>query len=268
MTKQTLALLTVVTSSALTLQVSRTPAQTTGHDIVRQARGTYYNIKKQPFHGLRATIEPDWEVTLGPTATPDNLKVFRAVRFSMNMDANGNVNVLHEVSDADKVRVEPYRASIHENVQRLVTAFFNLWARFMVNSPFPDNETQVKIEDTGKDYRLLYKADSNEVVLFLTRELRITEMRLTGPRSNRTIRPLFEKTSEGLLLTGYTSLFEPVGEGVRTELDFTIEYEDLGGTKFPSRIVLRGAHGGEPVATEIRFRQYVQSAGPSPGQAN
>lgn len=258
MRKESLGLLAITIIAALTLQ----------GDIIRQARGTYYNLKKQRFHGLRATIEPDWEVTLGPTATPENLKVFRAVRFSMNMDANGNVNVIHEVSDADRVRVEPYLASIHENVQRLVTAFFNAWARFTINSPFPDNETQVKIEDSGKDYRLLYNVDSNDVVLSLTRDLRITEMRLTGPRSKRTMRPLFEKTSEGLLLTGYTSLFEPVGEGVRTELDFTIEYEDLGSTKFPNRIVIRGVHGGEPVAAEFRFRQYVQNAGLASGQAN
>lgn len=264
MTRQTLTLLTVVMSLALTFQVSRTPAQTTGHDILPQARAAYYNLKRQNFHGLRATIEPDWEVTLGPTATPENLKVFRAVRFSMTMDANGTINVFHHVSDADRLRVDPYLTNIHENVQRLVTAFFNLWTRFMVNSPFPDNLSQIKIEDSGKDYRLLYNVDSNDVVLSLTRDLRVTEMRMTSPRSIRTIRPLFEKTPEGLVLTGYASLFEPVGEGVRTELDFTIEYQDPGAQKFPNRIVIRGVHGSEPVAAAFRFGRHL----PMPPPAN
>lgn len=69
--------------------------------LIAQTRGAYYSLTRQRFKGFKATIEPNWEVILAHTATQENLKVFRAVRFSMVVDATGAVKVTHEVDDTD-----------------------------------------------------------------------------------------------------------------------------------------------------------------------
>jgi hypothetical protein len=251
------AFASLVAIYALTVPVSAQSAHTSNQGIIDRAQGAYYNLRKQGFAGFKAAIEPNWEVTLGPTATQENLKIFQAVRLSMTVDANGAVTVSHEVADTEKLRAGPYVREIHNNVQRLVASFFGMWARFMVSSPFPENGSQVKIENSGDERRLLYTADSTDVVLTMTNDLLVTEWKRTGPNAKRTIKPLFQKTDAGFLLNSYKSLFEPVGAGIRTDLEFTIQYQDVGGMKLPHKIDIRGVHGGQPVAAELTFNQYV-----------
>jgi len=101
---------------------------------------------------------------------------------------------------------------------------------------------------------------SGETVVTLNAELLITEWRFTDASARRTITPVFQKTSEGLLLTGYHTLFEPIGQGRKTSLNISVEYQDVGRMKLPSKLHLKGMYGIEPVEAEFRFVQYVLSS--------
>ena len=224
------------------------------HDVISQARSAYYSLAKKGFKGFTATIEPNWEVILAQTATPANLRVFRAVQFSMVVDANGAVTVTHEVgADAARPELQPTINRIHSDVQRLVTGFFNTWRIFSVGSPFPETASEVKIENAGKQYRVSYPTPSGEVTIAMTSDLLMTEWSLSAPTVKRTVKPKFQKTVDGLLLTGYHGVFEPVGNGIKTTLDFQIEYQDVSGMKFPRKLRFNGMHGSEPVEAEIVF---------------
>jgi hypothetical protein len=69
----------------------------------------------------------------------------------------------------------------------------------------------------------------------------------------RTVKPQFQKTPDGLLLSGYHGVFEPVGDGIKTTLDFKIEYQDVNGLKVPRKLRFNGMHGSEPVEAELVF---------------
>jgi len=223
-------------------------------DIISQARTAYYSLARKEFKGFNATIEPNWEVILAQTATPATLKVFRAVQFSMVVDANGAVAVSHEIgADAAKPDLQPTVNRIHFDVQRLVTGFFNTWRIFVVGSPFPDAAGAVKIENAGKQYRISYPTQAGDVTMMLTSELLIAEWSLAGPTMKRTVKPQFQKTVDGLLLTGYHGVSEPVGDGIRTTLDFKIDYQDVNGMKVPRKVRFNGMHGSEPVEAELVF---------------
>ena len=239
-----------------TLTVSVCPREqtTTNHDVISQARAAYYSLERKGFKGFTATIEPNWEVILAQTATPANLKVFRSVQFSMVVDANGAVTVTHEVgADAAKPELQPTVNRIHTDVRRLVTGFFNTWRIFTVGSPFPDTANEVKIESAGKQYRVSYPTQSGAVTIAMTGDLLLTEWNLSGPTVKRTVKPQFQKTPDGLLLTGYHGVFEPIGPGIKTTLDFRIEYQDAGGMKVPRKLRFSGMHGTEPVEAELIF---------------
>ena len=183
----------LITIHALSAPASGDSASVDCDNLISQARGAYYNLKKQGFGGFKSTVEPDWEVILGPISTPHNLKIFRALRFSMVADANGTVTVTHEIAESEKAAVEAYVKEIHDNVQRLVAGFFGAWSRFTISSPFPENETSFRIDDSANQCRLFFTTESTDVVLAVANDLLITEWKLSGARSRRTIKPRFKK---------------------------------------------------------------------------
>lgn len=243
-----------LTILALTTSVYPHEQLPANQEVVSQARSAYYSLAKKGFKGFTATIEPNWEVILAQTATPANLKIFRAVQFSMVVDANGAITVTHELgADAAKPDLLPTVNRIHYDVQRLVTGFFNTWRLFAVGSPFPETATGVKIENAGKHYRVSYPTQSGDVTISMTSDLVMTEWNLSTPTLKRSVKPKFQKTVDGLLLTGYHGVFEPIGNGIKTTLDFQIEYQDVNGMKIPRKLRFNGMHGSEPVEAELVF---------------
>lgn len=250
-------MMTLVAVHVLTVPVAGDPTTGDCEEIIARAPKAYYNQRRLGFGGFRATIKPNWKVILGNTATRQNLKVFQSIRFSMTVDANGIVTVTHDFSEQGGGKADAYIKPIHDDMQRLVSGFFGIWRLFMITPPFPESSTPLKTENSPAECHFLFTTEATEVVLAMTNDLLITELRLTGARSRRTIRPVFEKTSEGLLLKGYYSLFEPLGEGTRTEIESTVEYQNVNGMKLPSKVKLRGTLGSEPIAAELEFNQHV-----------
>ena len=171
----------------------------------------------------------------------------------MVVDEKGAVTVTHEVGpDAAKTDLQPTIDRIHTDVQRLVTGFFNTWRIFVLHSPFP--ETDIQVENPGSQYKLSHTTQAGKVTIAMNNDLVITEWSVVGSTVKRTVKPQWQKTDEGLLLTGYNGTFEPLGDGIKTILDFKIEYQDVSGMKVPYKVRLGGTHGSEPVEAELVFR--------------
>ncbi len=244
-------LLTLLALTGSVYPYEQSPAN---QDVINQARSAYYSLARKGFKGFTATIEPNWQVILAQTATPANLKIFRAVQFSMVVDANGAVTVTHEVgADAAKPDLQPTVNRIHYDIQRLVTGFFNTWRTFAVSSPFPETANDVKIDNVGKQYRVFYRTQSGEVTIAMNSDLLMTEWNFSAPNVKRTVKPKFQNTVDGLLLTGYHGVFQPAGPGIKTTLDFQIEYQDVSGMQVPRKLRFNGMHGNEPVEAELVF---------------
>jgi hypothetical protein len=248
------ALLTVVALHPLASSVSGQTNVVSDQKVITDARAAYYNLTRHGFYGFHATIEPNWKVILADTATPENLKVFRSQCFSMTVDARGAVTVNRAFGEMQSTRLAPAVKQIHNNVQRLVESFFGNWAFFMIGSPFP--ELQIRVERLDNDYRFFYTVQSTEVRLKMTPDFLITESQLSDSTTRRTVKPVFQKTSEGFLLRGYHTVFEP-SQGNKTTIDTTIEYHDVGGMKLPSKIHIKGMYGAEPVEAELKFNAYA-----------
>lgn len=245
-----------------TIFYGQSVVQTGNEDVVGRAKGAYYDLTKHGFTGFKANIDPNWNVILAHTATPDNLKVFRAVQFAAVGDVSGRVIIQYEIDASEKRRLESTIRQIHRNMQGLVGGFFNTWRMFTVASPFGPTENEIKVEERSNGYRFSYSTQPADVVLTTTKDFVITEWRLTSPTAIRTVRPQFRKTPEGLLLTGYDGDFQPVGPGITTNLTFSIEYQNVKGMHLPHIVRIKGMHGTEAVAAELTFNQYV--LGPSP----
>lgn len=250
--------LTRITGSFLTILALAASVQprnqsATNETVITRARSTYYSLARKGFKGFTASVEPNWEVILAQTATPANLLIFRAVQFSIVVDSNGAITLTHEVGpNAAKPELRPAVNLIHSDVQRLVSGFFNTWRIFMLNSPFPEAEFQLEYQE--KQHKVLYTTQSGKVTITMTDDFVITEWNIVGPTAKRTVKPQFQKTADGLMLIGYQGIFEPIGPGIKTTLDFQIEYQDAGGMNVPYKVGFTGMHGNEPVESELVFR--------------
>lgn len=246
-------LITVLLSVVLFVLTPSILGQTTetrDERFIADARSAYYNLARQGFAGFHASIEPDWKVILADSATKDNLKVFRSLRFSMVVDASGAVTVNHEFGDE-----KPFVKEIHGHLQRLLSSFFGTWAFFMISSPFSGSE--VRIERIENGYNVSYRMQSTEVTLSMSSDFLITEARLFDSTSRRTVRPVFQKTPTGFVLLSYHIVFEPLSQGNKTTIETTIDYRDLGGMRLPNKIHIKGMYGGEPVEAELKFSDCV-----------
>jgi hypothetical protein len=249
LSKRIIALGSVAT---LILIASSTSGQTTAATepkMIGDARAAYYNVTRHGFNGFQATIKPDWKVILAEAATRENLKVFRALRFSMVSDANGTITVNREFGQLNTSVTQ-----IHNHLERLLSGFFATWAFFTIGGPFP--EVPIRIENIGKGFHFLYRVQSTDAMLSIGPDFLISEVQLSDSSSKRTITPVFERTPEGLILLGYHNTFEPLATGVKTTIDTTIEYRDIGEMKLPSKIhilILLGYHNTfEPLATGVK----------------
>lgn len=242
---------------AFIVPVSGVQVSTRNQDVISQARDAYYSLATRGVRSFKASIEPKWEVILGHSATPENLKVFRALRFSMTFDANGKVRLSHEVTAKINPRLESSVVQIHDNMQRLVEGFFATWAMFVVGSPFPETGVSSRVETSGVEYRIFNTLQSGDVMFTMTMsDFVIRDWRFTGPRGKRVVKPLFHKAADGLLLSGYQSTFESPS-GIKTTLEFHIEYRDVSGLKLPHKILMSGMYASEPVEAELIFNRYV-----------
>lgn len=240
--------------ACLTLAIAPLIHAQTTDDVTSRARNSYYNLPRQGFKGFTAKLEPNWEVILGTTATRNNLKVFRDIKFSIVVDEKGIVTVTHKLgTNAAKPNLQNLVQKIHSDIERLIMACFATWRMFMITSPFL-GENSIKIAHSGDRFEISYAASAGNVTIKMTESLLITEYSLVGSTSRRIVKPRFEKDVDGLILTGYESVFEPVNAGKSTNLEFRIEYQSLGGMKLPSKIAFSGTHREEPVAAEVVLR--------------
>jgi hypothetical protein len=251
----------LLTIFALTVSVSGQAPKSNSQDVISQTRAAYYNVGQHGFYGFEAALDPKWEIILGSTATAENLKIFRSLRFAVSVDAKGAATVTQVVLGAKTTRVEPYIKQVQYNIQRLVSAVMGTWATFMVNSPFPDDR-QIKLEQLANGYHLFYSMESREVSATLTNDLLITEWQITDARARRTINPVFQKTPDGFLLSGYHSVFSPFGEGNRTTLDIKIDYQVVSRMRLPRKILLKGTYGNEPIEAELTLHSVLAERKP------
>jgi hypothetical protein len=247
-----------VANTILMLMVVCVSAAQDTQGVADQAQKAYYSLYSRGFKGFTAAVEPNWEVILGKAATTQNLKVFRALHFTLAVDSRGTAVVTYQAINPDKVRLEPYARQIHANVEGLVNGFFSTWSTFVVSSPFPIRDAQTKIENGTTEHRLFFKTRSADAILTLTNDLLISELKLIGPSGKRTIKPAFQKTTEGFLLSSFTSTFEPTSEGLlSTTLDVQIEHQQVTGMRLPQKVRIKGMHGSEPIEAELTFTQCV-----------
>ncbi len=122
--------------------------------IVKRARDGYYSLRKLGLVKFEASITPNWVVTLkdqiksDPSSAQASLKLLNGLHFAMDLGADGNVKVTHhtDVAPASEQMAASFD-QIYGGMEQAVSGFFASWSIFMLTSPFPEVESDYKLEE-------------------------------------------------------------------------------------------------------------------------
>ena len=235
------------------------------HDqaILQNAHDAYCNLRTQGLVEFQATIKPNWEVVLGeqvkndPKSAEAGLKLLNGLHFTMTLHPDDNVKVDHS-SDAPPPNGQAAAGfeQIYSGMNQAVDGFFSTWSMFMLKSPFPDPAGEYHLEEAGGQYRLAWKESADDVVASLSKNLVMTEISVTSKNFRSTIKPQFNKTPKGLVLSGYEADYVPTaGPGV-VHLKVKIDYQEVSGLQLPRILVMDSTYDGQPNQMELHFSDY------------
>ena len=261
--KACLSMMLVCVLGATAAAASQPAANSPGADsaqIVEQARRAYYSLRAVGLDEFQSTVTPNWAIVLRDElkASPENaqaaLKLLNGLHFSMLLDKDGKVTMSHHAD------IEPQNEQqrqgfdqIYSGMDQAVSGFFATWSMFMLNTPFPSAGTEYQLEDLGRQYRLSYKEGSSDVVTLMSKDLIISEVKVTSPEFISSVRPQFIRTAKGLVLSGYAADYQPTsGPGV-VKLDVKLEHQPVSGLQLPVNLIADSVLDGAPTHIELAF---------------
>jgi hypothetical protein len=232
-------------------------------EIVKHARQSYYSLRAAGLDGFQSTIKPNWEKVLKDQGVSDStqlgaaLQLLNGIHFTMLLDENGTVTVNHRAdTEPPNEQVRQGFEQIYGGIEQAVSGFFSTWSLFMLNSPFPEASSAFQLEDVGNQYRLSYKEGTSDVVTLMSKDLVISEIKVTSPQFLSIIKPQVQKTANGFILTGYVGDYTPTsGPGV-VHLAVKIEHNPVNGLQLPTSLIADSTMDGTPTHMELAFSEY------------
>ncbi len=231
--------------------------------IVKRARDGYYSLRKLGLVKFEASITPNWEVTLkdqiksDPSSAQASLKLLNGLHFAMDLGADGNVKVTHhtDVAPANEQMAASFD-QIYGGMEQAVSGFFASWSIFMLTSPFPEVESEYKLEEIGGEYRLSYKEGNTDIVTSMTRDLAITEIKVSTSAFTSSLKPILTKGPHGFVLSGYDGNYVPTSGSGTVQLKAQIDYQEVEGLQLLHTVSLDSVYDGSPNQMELTFADY------------
>lgn len=231
--------------------------------VVRRARDAYYSLHRLGVNEFEANIQPDWRVTLkkeiesDPQGAENGLRMLNGLHFHMLLDQAGKVTMTHK-SDAEPPNERARQAyeQIYSGMDQAVDGLFQTWGLFMLTSPFPEVESEYRLEDLGSQYRLSYEDGTAHVITMMGKDLQITMITVTSPGFSSVVRPRLSATPAGFVMVGYVADYTPAAGKGAVQLDVTIENGNPSGYVLPSRVAVHSVLDEVPTDMALDFSAY------------
>ena len=238
---------------------TRTPAgQLDKKLLVTQARDTYYNLRRSGLVEFRANLQPNWDLLLeGVEQKAGALELLAGLHFSVSINPESRLQVAHRVDQP------PTNPKTQEGLTRIVRQmdsalkqFFATWSVFMLTSPFPAVTSEYEVSQAAGQFRFSHKEGDAEVIVITDRSFMVMEIKVSAPTHNGWLKPVFEKTSTGYILTSFESN-NVVQTGPRvTSVRTRLEYTEKNGLQLLNKVNVDTVQNGIPAKMEWLFTDY------------
>jgi len=228
-------------------------------EVVKQARGAYYNLRAQGLVEFQCSVAPNWEAMLAgqrqsnPAGADEAMKVLKQLQFTLFLGPDGAAKVTHNTFPATNDQMAKGLDQIFSGMEQMLTGFFQTWSPFLLYSPFPEIDGDYRLEEQGPHWGLFYKDGSAGIVTIMNKEFAISELKVTTAEFVSVIRPQFTRIAKGLLLSGYQADYQGKLPAEATKLQVQIRYQEVNGLSVPQKLNINGSYGGSPFEQEITF---------------
>jgi len=232
-------------------------------EIIRRAQGSYYNLPRQGCLEFQAAAVVNWSAILSAELksdiAPDHpaLKMLNGPHFWLALDEKGAAKVTHQkdVTPANEQSMENLNQTI-SGVEEVLSGFSQTMAPFLFTSPFPPVESDYDLEEEGDHYKISYREGGFEILNFMTRNLTITELRVSGPNLKASVKPHNTKTEKGYLVTGYEATYQSATGKDSYQVSVKIDYKEVDGLQLPGKLVVDATASGSSHRMELQFADY------------
>jgi hypothetical protein len=228
-------------------------------EILKKARQSYYSLKSEGMAQFQCNISPNWAALLAetrktnPAAFDKTMGMLKQLSFSVTVAANGSIKVLHSEIPADNEQTAKGLSQIYSGMEQMISGFFQTWSIFVLTPALPEPDSDFKLEDGGREYRLSYKDGPTEVLTTMGKDFAISMVKVTAKDFDSTLWPRFTKTANGFLLTGYQAEYKGKGGADKTELQVIFDYQVADGLQVPHKLNLKGVYNQSPFQVEVTF---------------
>ena len=253
-----LCLLLLVCCSALScLSYAQTVANKRA--MLSQARESYYNLRTEGLVSFECSVTPNWELLLrgqrteDPSGTDTAIQILSQLHFTVNLGADDKVKLTHNELTGQSQEMMDALKPIYSNMEEMTSRFFDTWSTFMLNSPFPEVNSEYGVQAVGPQYKLTYRDGLTDIVTTMGRDFAISDQRLTTPESDSVIQPQFTKSPKGFLFSAYDESYQSKNPGEARLVKVRIGYQEIQGLELLQKLDLSGSDGGSPFAVQLAF---------------
>lgn len=228
-------------------------------DVLSQARHAYYNLKDEGLLGFECSVTPNWTALLAeqartdPTGTATAIKTLSQLQFSAKLGEDGKTKLTHNELAGQNEDMNKALSQIYGGMEQMTSGFFETWSLFMLEHPFPELESEYKLEAAGPEYRLTYNDGTASVVTTMDRNFAISDLKVKTSDFVSTIQPKFTRIPKGFLFTSYAASYHSNSPTDETQLAVQIAYQEVSGMQVIKQLNLSGSYGSSPFAVELAF---------------
>lgn len=227
--------------------------------VLSQARQSYYNLRSQGLSAFTCSVTPNWEVLLqkeraqNPEGVDHAIQALNQLHFTLSFGADDSVKLTHnELTDQNEDMIAALK-QIYGGMEQMASGFFDTWKLFMLNTPFPEINSDYGLQAAGPQYRLTYRDGLADVVTTMGRDFAISDLKVTTTEFDSDIQPQFTKSPKGFLFSAYDATYQSKNPGEATQLKVRIGYQEVEGLELLQQLDLSGSYGDKPFAVQLTF---------------
>ncbi len=249
----------LLAASTLVVPIVSPAQQPNKTDLLKKARQSYYSLKDEGLTEFQCSMAPNWAFLLAeqrkadPAGIDAAIQKLQGVHFDLALGLDGNVKVTHNEITAENEQVASGLKQVYSGMEQMASGFFQTWSAYMISPALPELTTPFHLEAVGSDYRISYKDGTADVTTTMGHDYAISVQRVKTSEFDSTIKPQFKKSPKGLVLASYQANYRGAAPADATELDVSIDYQEINGLQFPQEISLSGSYGSTPFKVKVNF---------------
>lgn len=227
--------------------------------VLSQARQAYYNLRNEGMVSFECSVTPNWELLLqeqrkqDPEAIDTAIQTLSQIHFTTSLGADGKAKLTHNELTGQNQQMMDALKQIYSGMEQMTSGFFDTWSLFMLNTPFPEVNSDYGLQTVGPQYRLTYRDGLADVVTTMGRDFAMSDLKVTTTEFDSDIQPQFTKLSKGFLFSAYDATYQSKSPGEATQLKVRIGYQEVEGLELLQKLDLSGSYGGNPFAVQLSF---------------